>query len=183
MLALALVLDGSSRADAARACCMDRQTLRDWVHRYNADGLANLSDRHGGGTPCLLSAEQEHVITGWIVKGPELTRDGVTRSRQRGAWIGWLVLRSWAEQKIASFPDPGMLVMPFNHNQKRHRHRHIPRTPRRVTNWPAYDASLRQRGSLTVWFTDNAITGWAAAHDAHDARRAAASLGIPRSPS
>jgi len=31
-----------------------------------------------------------------------------------------------------------------------------------VTNWPAYDASLRQRGSLTVWFTDDAIAGWAA---------------------
>jgi len=31
-----------------------------------------------------------------------------------------------------------------------------------VTNWPAYDASLRQRGSLTVWFTDDAISGWAA---------------------
>ena len=91
------------------------------------------------------------------------------------------MLRSWAEQKIASFPDPGMLVMPFKLNQNRRRH--IPRTPRRVTNWPAYDASLRQRGSLTVWFTDNAITGWAAAHDAHDARRAAASLGIHRSPS
>ncbi len=31
-----------------------------------------------------------------------------------------------------------------------------------ITNWPAYDASLRQRGSLTVWFTDEAITAWAA---------------------
>jgi len=62
-----------------------------------------------------------------------------------------------------------MLVVPFKLNQNRRRH--IPRTPRRVTNWPAYDASLRQRGSLTVWFTDNAITGWAAAHDAPDARR------------
>ena len=38
MLALALVLDGASRADAARACGMDRQTLRDWVHRYNDEG-------------------------------------------------------------------------------------------------------------------------------------------------
>src|SRR6187549_338277 len=36
MLALALVLEGSSREDAARAAGMDRQTLRDWVHRYNA---------------------------------------------------------------------------------------------------------------------------------------------------
>ena len=34
---------------------------------------------------------------------------------------------------------------------------HIPRQQRKVTNWPAYDASLRQRGSLTVWFTDEAI--------------------------
>ena len=51
--------------------------------------------------------------------------------------------------------------MPFRLNQNRRCH--IPRTPRRVTNCPAYDASLRQRGSLTMWFTDTAITGWAAA--------------------
>ena len=50
--------------------------------------------------------------------------------------------------------------MPFKLNQDR-RH-HIPRQRHRVTNWPAYDASLRQRGSLTVWFTDEAIEGWAA---------------------
>ncbi len=50
--------------------------------------------------------------------------------------------------------------MPFKLNQNRRRH--IPRARRRVTNWPAYDASLRQRGSLTVWFTDEAISVWAA---------------------
>jgi len=44
----------------------------------------------------------------------------------------------------------------FKLNQNRRRH--IPRQRRRVTNWPAYDASLRQRGSLTVWFTDEAVT-------------------------
>ena len=53
-----------------------------------------------------------------------------------------------------------MPIVPFKLNQSRRRH--IPRTRRQVTNWPAYDASLRQRGSLTVWFTDDAITGWAA---------------------
>jgi len=42
--------------------------------------------------------------------------------------------------------------LPFKLNQNR-RH-HIPRQQHKVTNWPAYDASLRQRGSLTVWFTD-----------------------------
>ncbi|MGI4802130.1 MAG: IS5 family transposase [Janthinobacterium lividum] len=50
--------------------------------------------------------------------------------------------------------------MPFKLNQNRRRH--IPRARRRVTNWPAYDASLRQRGSLTMWFTDEAIAAWAA---------------------
>ena len=50
--------------------------------------------------------------------------------------------------------------MPFKLNQDR-RH-HIPRQQHKVTNWPAYDASLRQRGSLTVWFTDEAIAAWTA---------------------
>jgi hypothetical protein len=50
--------------------------------------------------------------------------------------------------------------MPFKLNQDR-RH-HIPRQRHRVTNWPAYDASLRQRGSLSVWFSTEAIEGWEA---------------------
>ena len=82
MLALALVLDGASRADAARAAGMDRQTLRDWVHRYNAEGLAGLSDRHGGGTPSRLTREQEQEIAQWVDEGPDLARDGVTRWRR-----------------------------------------------------------------------------------------------------
>ena len=53
-----------------------------------------------------------------------------------------------------------MLTVPFKLNQDR-RH-HIPRQRHKVTNWPAYDASLRQRGSLTVWFTEEAIAAWAA---------------------
>jgi hypothetical protein len=53
-----------------------------------------------------------------------------------------------------------MPTLPFKLNQAgRH---HIPRQKHKVTNWPAYDASLRQRGSLTVWFTDEAITAWEA---------------------
>ena len=50
--------------------------------------------------------------------------------------------------------------MPFKLNQ--HRRRHIPKQSRKVVNWREYDASLRQRGSLTVWFTDDAIEGWRA---------------------
>ena len=50
--------------------------------------------------------------------------------------------------------------MPFKLNQNR-RH-HIAKQKRKVMNWREYDASLRQRGSLTVWFTDDAIEGWRA---------------------
>ena len=53
-----------------------------------------------------------------------------------------------------------MPALPVKLNQDRRRH--IPRQTHKVTNWPAYDASLRQRGSLTVWFTDEAIEAWAA---------------------
>src|SRR5258707_15523391 len=51
--------------------------------------------------------------------------------------------------------------MPFKANQDR-RH-HIPKQRHRVTNWAAYDIALRQRGSLTVWFTEAAIAAWKAA--------------------
>jgi len=54
-----------------------------------------------------------------------------------------------------------MPALPFKLNQDR-RH-HIPRQTHKVTNWPAYDVSLRQRGSLTVWFTAEAIAAWHAA--------------------
>ena len=48
ILAIAMVLDGFSREKAARLCWMDRQTLRDWVHRYNEAGLDGLAERAAG---------------------------------------------------------------------------------------------------------------------------------------
>ena len=51
-------------------------------------------------------------------------------------------------------------AVPFKHHAE-HRH-HIPKPRYRVTNWREYDAALRRRGSLTVWFTDDAIAAWRA---------------------
>ena len=51
--------------------------------------------------------------------------------------------------------------MPHKHNTNR-RH-HIPRARYKVTNWKAYEAGLRQRGSLTIWFSEEAVTAWRAA--------------------
>ena len=51
LLAIAAVYDGMNRAEAATVGGMDRQSLRDWVHRFNADGLEGLHDRKPSGTP------------------------------------------------------------------------------------------------------------------------------------
>src|SRR3954471_10347099 len=82
MLALALVLEGSSRAEAARAAGMDRQALRDWVHRYNAEGLAGLRDRPRSGRRPRLTPEQEAELATAVEQGPDPDRDGVVRWRR-----------------------------------------------------------------------------------------------------
>jgi transposase len=82
LLALALVLDGSSRGEAAKSCGMDRQTLRDWVHRYNAEGLAGLSNRRPPGASAKLTAEQSAALARWVRAGPNLADDGVIRWRR-----------------------------------------------------------------------------------------------------
>ena len=81
-LAIAMVLDGYPRATAAELAGMDRQTLRDWVHRFNAEGLEGLSDRPRPGRPALLSAEQMKEVEAWVEAGPDLKTDGVVRWRR-----------------------------------------------------------------------------------------------------
>ena len=82
MLALALVLEGSSREAAARAAGMDRQTLRDWVHRYNAEGLAGLHDRPRSGRKPRLTPEQIGELDKVVEQGPDPGTDGVVRWRR-----------------------------------------------------------------------------------------------------
>lgn len=82
MLALALVLDGVDRTTAARHCGMDRQTLRDWVHRYNADGLTGLDDLKAPGAAPKLTDAQKGELATLVEQGPDLDVDGVVRWRR-----------------------------------------------------------------------------------------------------
>ena len=82
MLAIALVKDGAPRAEAARSCGMDCQTLRDWVHRYNAEGLPGLTNRHGGGGKPRLNEEQRIHLSGLVRTGPDFAVHGVVRWRR-----------------------------------------------------------------------------------------------------
>src|SRR3954451_15992992 len=79
---LALVLEGASREEAARAAGMDRQTLRDWVHRYNEEGLAGLRDRPRSGRKPRLTPGQEAELVTAVERGPDPDREGVVRWRR-----------------------------------------------------------------------------------------------------
>src|SRR3954470_15893243 len=65
LLALANALDGTGRGAAARAAGMDRQTLRDWAHRYNAAGMEGLRDRPRAGRPCRLDEGRQAALRRW----------------------------------------------------------------------------------------------------------------------
>lgn len=81
LLAIALVLEGSPRTDAARSCGMDRQTLRDWVHRYNVDGIAGLRDRARSGRRPRLAPAQTAALAEIVTAGPDRATPGVVRWR------------------------------------------------------------------------------------------------------
>jgi transposase len=82
VLALALVAEGAARKDAAETCGMDRQTLRDWVLRYNAEGLAGLCNRpHAGGPSSKLTEAQTTKLAEWVRSGPDPEKDRIVRWR------------------------------------------------------------------------------------------------------
>src|ERR1700687_1147476 len=82
MLALAMVLDGADRKSAAETCGMDRQTLRGWVHRYNAAGLRGLHDLKTPGPKPKLTAQQQAELPELVEAGPDPVRHGVVRWRR-----------------------------------------------------------------------------------------------------
>ena len=61
---------------------MDRQTLRDWVHRYNAEGLAGLVNRKAPGRRRYLDGEQRAELARLVEAGPAPDKDGVVRWRR-----------------------------------------------------------------------------------------------------
>lgn len=81
LLALALVLEGCPRRQAAEQNGMDRQTLRDWVHRYNDLGVDGLKSRHGPGPVPALTERQMAELKALVIKGPNPTTDKVVRWR------------------------------------------------------------------------------------------------------
>jgi len=81
LLSLAAIKEGYSRSKAAKIGGMDRQTLCDWVHRFNAGGVAGLKDRHAGGIPRALTAKQTAWVISMVEMGPLPEVHGLVRWR------------------------------------------------------------------------------------------------------
>jgi transposase len=78
ILAIANALDGMSREAEAQAAGMDRQTPRDWVIRYNEDGLDGLADRPRDGRPPKLDAEEKAELYRLVLDGPVPEASGLS---------------------------------------------------------------------------------------------------------
>ena len=81
LLSLAAIVEGKSRKEAAEIGGMDRQSLRDWVHRFNDYGLEGLLDRKSSGAPHLLSEDQKDALIALLNREPDPDKDGVVRWR------------------------------------------------------------------------------------------------------
>jgi transposase len=102
MYAIALALEGMSRAEAARLAGMERQALRDAVVHYNVEGLCGLLDRPKGHPPQRLTDGEQATLMAVIFKGPDPDRDGVC------AWTRTDLCR-WMEEHLGKSMHPSSL--------------------------------------------------------------------------
>ena len=102
-LALANGLDGMSREHPARRAGMDRQTLRDWVVRLNAEGVKGLRDRPRSGRPAFLDEGQMATFKALVLRGPNPERDGVS------SWTAKDLCRIVENRFGVSYSENGML--------------------------------------------------------------------------
>ena len=78
ILAIANALEGMSREEAARSAGMDRQTLRDWVLRYNEHGVEGLADQPREGRPSKLDVEEKVELVEIVLAGPDPEKTGIS---------------------------------------------------------------------------------------------------------
>ena len=103
LMALANALDGMSRERAAHQAGMDRQTLRDWVIRFNAAGIDGLRDRPRSGRPPFLDEGQMAALKAIVLRGPKPERDGVS------AWTARDLCQIALDRFGVSYSENGML--------------------------------------------------------------------------
>ncbi len=113
LYAIAHVLDGMSRAEAARLCGMERQALRDAVVRFNTEGVNGLVDRPRPGRQPLLSEGEQAALRALVLRGPDPERSGLSSwtlqdlCRETQAALGQVLAPG---QHVARGAPPGPLA-------------------------------------------------------------------------
>ncbi|MFN7322422.1 MAG: IS630 family transposase [Methylobacterium sp.] len=163
LLSIAAVLDGMSRADAARIGGMDRQTLRDWVHRFNERGPDGLKDNWRRENPRRLSSAQQAELAQIVETGPDRAVHGVVR------WRRVDLQRLIAERFGVAYHERtiGKLLkaMGFSHMSARPRHpmqdgatiEAFKKNFRRTL--AAHLQGVTRKKKIEIWFQDEARIG------------------------
>eukprot|EP01037_Dinobryon_pediforme_P020049 gene20049-20580_t len=156
LLAIANALSGMSRQAAAEAGGMDRQTLRDWVVRFNAEGIGGLADRPRPGRPTWLDEGEQAVLKAIILRGPDPEKDGDSAFRAID------VCRIAKERFGVDYSENGMLQLMKSLGLSRQKTR-----PRHPEGDPAAKQAFK-KGALPgrhpdedvqLWFQDEARVG------------------------
>ena len=124
LLALGLILDGSSRSEAAKAAGVTLQIVRDWVIRFNTDGPDGLISRKPPGAASILNDKQRRALAEQVEAGPIPAAHGVVRWRlvDLAQWIwdefGLSVTRFTLERELRAMGYRKLTARPRHHGQK-----------------------------------------------------------------
>ncbi len=172
LLSLAAVYDGMSRGEAARIGGMDRQTLRDWVHRFNEEGPDGLTNRKGAGRTRYLSDVQmkEPCLSGchphplYVWRGVE--------------WPGRGTKRGWMSRSVKTFRFRGRFLSSSDFSRMA---RPVPPKLQAMSPLPLTPSFTRAIGSTldVVGVGDNRIGTERTWRDCRDRPRSGGGRGCP----
>ena len=124
LLALAVILDGGSRSEAAKVGGVTLQIVRDWVLRFNAEGPEGLASRKAPGKIPILNDEQRRALAPTVEAGPIPASHGVVRWRliDLAQWIwdefGLSITKQALSREMRSLGFRKLSVRPRHHGQK-----------------------------------------------------------------
>ena len=123
LLALAVILDGGSRSEAAKVGGVTLQVIRDWVLRFNADGPDGLITRKAPGKVSILDDSHRKALAVIVEAGPIPASHGVVRWRivDLAAWLhdefGLSVSRYTLGRELRSLGYRKLSARPRHHEQ------------------------------------------------------------------
>lgn len=124
LLALASILEGGSRTEAAKIGGVTLQIVRDWVIRFNAEGPDGLKSRKAPGKPPILNDEQRRALAEVVDAGPIPAAHGVVRWRliDLAQWIwdefGLSISKQSLSREMRALGFRKLSARPRHHGQK-----------------------------------------------------------------